>query len=83
MDKKAFIKYLCALILFGLNGIVASQISMNSYEIVFLRTLIGSVLLIAIFLTSKGKFHFKNNKRDYLFITLSGIAMGGKLDVSL
>ena len=77
MDKKAFIKYLCALILFGLNGIVASQIPMNSYEIVFLRTLIGSVLLIAIFLISKGKFHFKNNKRDYLFITLSGIAMGG------
>ena len=50
MNKKAFIKYLCALILFGLNGIVASQIPMNSYEIVFLRTLIGSVLLIAIFL---------------------------------
>ena len=77
MDKKALIKYLCALLLFGLNGIVASHIAMSSYEIVFLRTLIGSVLLIAIFLIGKGKFHIKSNKRDALFILLSGIAMGG------
>lgn len=76
LDKKALIKYLCALLLFGLNGIVASRIAMSSYEIVFLRTLIGSVLLIAIFLISKGKFHIKQNKRDALFILLSGIAMG-------
>ena len=76
LDKKALIKYLCALLLFGLNGIVASHIAMSSYEIVFLRTLIGSVLLIAIFLISKGKFHIRTNKRDALFILLSGIAMG-------
>lgn len=76
MDKKALIKYLCALLLFGLNGIVASHIAMSSYEIVFLRTLIGSILLIAIFLIGKGHFHLKSNKRDGLFILLSGIAMG-------
>lgn len=49
---------------------------MSSYEIVFLRTLIGSVLRIAIFLISKGKFHIRSNKHDALFILLSGIAMG-------
>lgn len=76
MDKKALIKYLCALLLFGLNGIVASHISMNSYEIVFLRTLIGSVLLILLFLIGKGKFHIRENKKDTVFIVLSGIAMG-------
>lgn len=76
MDKKAFIKYLCALLLFGLNGIVASQIALSSYEIVFLRTLIGSSLLIVLFLFGKGTFHLKENRRDALFITLSGIAMG-------
>lgn len=76
MNKKALIKYLCALLLFGLNGIVESHIAMSSYEIVFLRTLIGSVLLIAIFLISKGKFHIRSNKHDALFILLSGIAMG-------
>ncbi len=76
MDRKALTKYLCALLLFGLNGIVASHIAMSSYEIVFLRTLIGSALLIAIFLAGKGKFHIQSNKRDALFIFLSGVAMG-------
>lgn len=76
MDRKAFAKYILALLLFGLNGIVASHIPLNSYEIVFLRTLIGSVLLIALFLLGKGKFHMKAYKEDTLFIVLSGIAMG-------
>ncbi len=76
MDKKAFIKYLSALLLFGLNGIVASNISLSSYEIVFLRTLIGSVLLVVLFLIGKGKFHIKEHKKDTVFIALSGVAMG-------
>ena len=76
MQSKAFIKYISALLLFGLNGIVASHISLNSYEIVFLRTLIGSILLLVLFLLSKGRFHIKTYKRDAIFIVLSGIAMG-------
>lgn len=76
MDSKSFIKYIAALLLFGLNGIVASHIPLNSYEIVFLRTLIGSALLIALFLLGKGAFHIKTYKRDTLFIVLSGVAMG-------
>ena len=76
MDKKAFIKYLLALLLFGLNGIVASNISLSSYEIVFLRTLIGSVLLVVLFLIGNSKFHIKEHKKDTVFIALSGVAMG-------
>lgn len=76
MDKKAFIKYISALLLFGLNGIVASNIALNSYEIVFLRTLIGSLLLIILFLIGKNNFHIGAHKRDTLFIVLSGMAMG-------
>ena len=76
MDKKAFIKYLSSLLLFGLNGIVASRIMLSSYEIVFLRTLIGSILLIVLFLGSKGKFHTVEYKKDTMFIVLSGMAMG-------
>ena len=76
MKNTAFIKYISALLLFGLNGIVASYIPLNSYEIVFLRTLIGSALLVALFLLSKGKFHIKAFKKDAFFIVLSGIAMG-------
>lgn len=76
IDKTALIKYLCALLLFGLNGIVASHIELDSYEIVFLRTLIGSIQLIVLFLIGKGRFHLLEHKRDMLFIVLSGIAMG-------
>ena len=76
MDKKAFLKYFSALLLFGLNGFVASHIALNSYEIVFLRTMIGSLLLIVFFVLGKGRFHLKDNHRDILFITFSGIAMG-------
>lgn len=76
MDKIAFIKYISALLLFGLNGIVASHIALSSYEIVFMRTLIGSILLIVLFLLGKGKFHIRENRKDFLFVVLSGIAMG-------
>ena len=76
MNRTALLKYLSALLLFGLNGIVASQIAMGSYEIVFLRTMIGSVLLIILFILGKGRFHLREHKRDFLFILLSGIAMG-------
>ena len=76
MDRKAFLKYISALLLFGLNGIVASHIPLNSYEIVFLRTIIGSILLIILFLIGKGEFHIKKHKKDTVFIALSGIAMG-------
>ncbi len=76
MDKGAFIKYLSALLLFGLNGIVANNIELSSYEIVFLRTLIGSILLMLLFIVGKGKFHTNTYKKDTFFIVLSGIAMG-------
>ncbi len=76
MDRKAFIKYISALLLFGLNGIVASHIPLTSYEIVFLRTLIGSILLVGLFLLGKGNFHITENRKDTFFIVLSGIAMG-------
>lgn len=74
--NKSFIKYLAALLLFGSNGIIAGNIDMSSYEIVFLRTLIGSVLLIALFLITGNKFTFYRHKKDCFFLGVSGIAMG-------
>ena len=76
MQKKSYVKYLLALILFGTNGIVASFISLNSYEIVFLRTLIGGALLVAIFLSTRPKISFYKHKRSFLFLIISGVAMG-------
>lgn len=41
--KKSYVKYILALLLFGSNGLVAGTISLSSYEIVLVRTLIGSI----------------------------------------
>jgi len=76
MNKQAYLKYISSLLLFGSNGIVASYIFLSSYEIVFARTLIASLFLIFIFILSKGKFHAWKNKKHFLYIIISGIAMG-------
>lgn len=74
--KKAYLKYFTALLLFGSNGIVSSYILLNSYEIVFLRTLIGSLFLITVFLFSGRKPQGFHDKKHVLYITISGTAMG-------
>lgn len=69
-------RYLFALLLFGSNGIVASLIDLSSQHIVLLRTLIGSVFLIAIFFMTGGKLTFHQHKRQLFFLAVSGMAMG-------
>lgn len=73
---RAYAKYLFALLLFGSNGIVASYIALSSYEIVFLRTLIGSLLLLGIFLFTRQKISVLQNRRHLINLTVSGAAMG-------
>jgi len=72
----AFIKYTAALLLFGSNGVVAAGIALSSYEIVFLRTLIGSLLLIGLFIIMRGKFTIFKNIRQFAYLAASGAAMG-------
>ena len=74
--RKAYFKYIIALLLFGTNGVVASNISLSSYEIVFFRTMIGSLLLMLIFILTKGKITFVRKKRQFLSLAVSGIALG-------
>lgn len=74
--KQPYLKHILALLLFGSNGVVASRIAMNSYEIVLFRTLCGSILLIAIFLLAKGKLSAFKDKKQFLFLSISGVAMG-------
>ena len=62
--KRSYIKYLLSLIIFGTNGILADMISLSSYEIVFLRTLIGTVFLLLLFFIGRRKFTFHRNSRD-------------------
>ncbi|MFL0196013.1 DMT family transporter [Clostridium sp. WILCCON 0269] len=73
---RIYFKYFLALLLFGSNGIVASYILLNSYEIVFLRAFIGSLFLIVVFILSKGKLQGLQNKKHFIFLIISGMAMG-------
>lgn len=75
-QKISFLKYLLALLLFGSNGIIASMIELSSYEIVLLRTMIGSLLLILIFFAGRGKLTFYKNWKQFACLCISGIAMG-------
>lgn len=74
--KQAYFKYILALLLFGSNGVVASYIGLTSYEIVLLRSLLGSILLIVVFFFTGHKLTVLQHKKDFCYIALSGIAMG-------
>lgn len=75
--SKSYIKYILAVLLFGSNGLVASHIALSSYEIVLMRTLLGSLLLFVIYLLMKGKFGFFRYKKQFVFLAVSGVALGG------
>lgn len=74
--KKSYIKYVAALLLFGSNGIIASHISLTSYEIVLSRTLIGSIFLVLVYALGKNKPRFLKDKRTVICLIVSGSAMG-------
>lgn len=76
MKDKDFYKYILSNLLFGFNGVAASYLVFSSTQIVLLRTLIGSLTLVALFLIGGGKFTFPRKKGQSLFLVLSGIAMG-------
>lgn len=71
-----FCKYLTAILLFGTNGIVASKIMLDSYNIVLLRTFIGSLLLLTIYLLKQNVFNFYRYPRQFCYLCISGVAMG-------
>ncbi len=74
--KKNYILHIISLLIFGINGIVASYITLSSYEIVFMRTLLGSVTMLVILFISTKSFTLLKYKKDALFIAISGIFMG-------
>ena len=68
--------FIVSVLLFGTNGIVSNGISLQSSQIVLLRTLIGSVVLIVIFLLMGNRFEFMKHRRSFFFIVVSGVSMG-------
>lgn len=77
MVKKSYVKYLLSVLMFGSNGIIASFIALNSYEIVLSRTIVGGLALVLICLLTKETTHFKDEPRQVISVVISGMAMGG------
>ena len=71
-----YIKYISSLLLFGSNGIVASFIHMESYQIILMRTLLGSLLLCFLSFEKHSLKGLLANRKDFLYVALSGICMG-------
>ncbi len=76
MKNKDLLKHIFSLLLFGLNGIVASEISLSSYEIVLFRTMLGSGILVMLFWLKGNRFTFYKNKVSAGFLIGSGVSMG-------
>ncbi len=74
--KTAYLKYIFALLLFGLNGIVAAQIPLTSTEIVVLRSFFGTAFLIVILAVTRQKLTCLRRPRQAVLVAVSGAAMG-------
>lgn len=67
--------YILSMLIFGTNGLLVSHISLQSSQIVLLRTLIGGALLTAIVLL-RGGFDRNAVRADLPMILLGGTALG-------
>ena len=75
MLKISYFKYILALLIFSSNGIIASFVDLNSYEIVFLRTLIGIVFLIIVFVLTRKKISFHRHSLSFIYLIISGVTL--------
>ena len=67
--------YILSMLIFGTNGLLVAHISLQSSQIVLLRTLIGGALLTVIVLL-RGGFDRKAVRADLPMILLGGTALG-------
>jgi len=73
---KSYVKYILSLLIFGSNGIVASCILLSSSEIVFSRTIIGSLFLGLVFIFGRKRLQLEQIKKQWFYLSGSGISMG-------
>lgn len=73
----AYALFLASLVLFGTNGVVAGMIDLGSDQIVLLRTLLASVLIVPVTLLAGRRFRMGGDRRQALYVVLSGLSMGG------
>lgn len=75
-SRAAYIKYIAALLLFGSNGIMANFIHIESYQIILMRTFLGSLLLLILATGKHVLSGLLTKRKDFMYVALSGICMG-------
>ncbi len=70
-----YVMYVLSMLLFGTNGYLVAHISVQSSQIVLIRTLIGGLVLTALVLL-RGGFDRDSLKRERFPLLLGGIALG-------
>lgn len=68
--------FIAALLIFGTNGVVASTIGLSGSQIVLLRSMVGTVALVVLFLAMGNVFTFHRERRTALLMVASGVSMG-------
>lgn len=67
--------YIIGILMGSTQGVAASFIDLNSYEIVLLRSVIGGLFVAVLFFGTGHRLNVYRNKRDVLFITASGVCL--------
>lgn len=76
MKHFGYLRYITALLLFGSCGVLSDTIHLSSYEIVFLRTILGFLVITVLFFLSRQRIKSFQYKKEALFVLLSGFSMG-------
>lgn len=73
---KNYVFYIAAMLIFGTNGVFAAHIDLSSAEIVCMRTVVGSVLLILVLLLSRTRLDWAVMRREASKLLAAGVCLG-------
>ncbi|MCR5088865.1 MAG: DMT family transporter [Oscillospiraceae bacterium] len=74
-DFRSLALLIVSMLIFGTNGILVNRISISSAEIVFFRTIFGSLILLAVIALRKG-FDLSAVRADMPWNLFAGLALG-------
>ena len=72
----AFIKLMSSMLIFGSIGLLVRYIPLPSSVIAFVRAFVGVIFLLLILIFRKTKLSFVAIKENFIYLLLSGIAIG-------
>ena len=73
---KPQINFIISMFIFGSIGLFVKAINMSSWVIVLMRTIIGSLFLVLVFLVRKQPINKESIQNNLLILVLSGLVLG-------